>query len=160
MTRPRIENSFLALVACSQPTVPLSRLKNACFLNFFPCLKRFLPVSSEISGLLFVCHLFRFSELRNKAWQLLFRCVLCKSKLFDMMSDTHKLQYRNNQQARNQGIEAPPAKFFTPLKKFVGHSLKMLGPSRKLFAPLVSQAGYGPGYKYNHWKILDWMLDF
>jgi len=35
-------------------------------------------------------------------------------------------------------------KFSPPLEKCVGCSLKHFGPLRKLFAPLVCQAGYGP----------------
>ena len=58
-------------------------------------------------------------------------------------------------QARNHGGaegQIPPTKFFAhPLEKCVGHSLKLSvivkkiwTPLRKLFAPMVSQAGYGP----------------
>jgi len=36
-------------------------------------------------------------------------------------------------QARNQ--EGAPAKFFAPLEKCVGHSLKNLGPSQKTLRP-------------------------
>jgi len=45
----------------------------------------------------------------------------------------------------------PPAKMFAPLEKCVGHSLKLLAivekiwpPLKAHFAPIVSQAGYGP----------------
>jgi len=55
--------------------------------NFWP-LRNFWPI--------IVCHLFFFSEYRDKVWRLLFWCVLCKLKLFGYMSDTHnKLQYGN-----------------------------------------------------------------
>ena len=52
-----------------------------------------------------------------------------------------------------QGCQAPLKKFFSPLEKCVGLSLKLLhivqkiwAPLRKLFAPLVSQAGYVPAH--------------
>ena len=39
-----------------------------------------------------------------------------------------------------------PQKIFSPLlEKCVGYSLKTWAPPRKLFPPLVCQAGYGPG---------------
>ena len=51
-----------------------------------------------------------------------------------------------------QGGRILPRKFFCPLEKYVGHNLKVLDivwkiwdTLRKLFAPQVSQAGYGPG---------------
>jgi len=36
-------------------------------------------------------------------------------------------------------------KFSPPREKSAGYSLKSFGPLRKLFAPLVCQAGYGLG---------------
>jgi len=54
-----------------------------------------------------------------------------------------------HKQVRNQGgrREAKPTwKFFRPLKKCLGHSLKNLGPPQKTLCPLVSQADYMPVY--------------
>jgi len=57
-------------------------------------------------------------------------------------------------QAHNYGVSPPWTFFRPPLEKCVGHSLKVLhivqkiwAPFRKLFAPLVSQAGYGPAFR-------------
>jgi len=52
-----------------------------------------------------------------------------------------------------RGAKPTLEKYSPPLEKCVGHSLKLLDivskiwvPLRKLFAPLVFQTGYGPGY--------------
>jgi len=59
-------------------------------------------------------------------------------------------------QARNQEGAKPLEKFSTPQEECVGRILKLLDivfkkcpPLRKLFSPLVSQAGYGPGRPAN-----------
>ena len=64
------------------------------------------------------------------------------------------LNYPWYKQAGNQGGRRPLENFFTPLEKYVGHSLKLLdiilkiGPlSENSSLLLVSQAGYGPDYK-------------
>jgi len=56
-------------------------------------------------------------------------------------------------QARDQGGGAPLEKYSPPLEKCFGHIFKLLDivykicpPVRKLLTPLVSKAGYGPGY--------------
>jgi len=61
------------------------------------------------------------------------------------------VKYRSLQ-ARNQGGRSLTRNIFPPQKKCVGRILKLLDtfkkicpPLRKLFAPLVPQAGYGPG---------------
>jgi len=53
--------------------------------------------------------------------------------------------------ANREGAQSPLEKFSPPLEKYVGHYLKVLdivktilATLRKAFAPLVSQAGYGP----------------
>ena len=55
--------------------------------NFWP-LRKFWPV--------IMFHLFCFPEQRNKVWQLLFWCVLCKLKHFGCMSGTHNKLYHSN----------------------------------------------------------------
>jgi len=52
---------------------------------------------------------------------------------------------------RVAGGISPFQKIFSPhVEKCVGHSLKNLGLSQKTFAPLVSQAGYGPSQQTWH----------
>jgi len=56
--------------------------------SFGPGVKRnFWPLRNFWSDIVF--QLFRFSEYRNKVWQLLFWCFLCKLKQFGLMSGTH-----------------------------------------------------------------------
>jgi len=59
--------------------------------------------------------------------------------------------YRSPQARNQEGAKPPQEKFSPPQEKCVGRILKLLDvvkicpPLRKLFSPLVSQAGYGPG---------------
>jgi len=64
--------------------------------------------------------------------------------------------YRSPQAHNQEGAKPPLKKFSSPQEKCVGRILKLLDivlkkclPLRKLFSPLVSQAGYGPGSPAN-----------
>jgi len=65
---------------------------------------------------------------------------------------------KSTAQARNhEGAKPPLEKFSSSLEKYVEHSLKLLdiaqkiwAPLGKLFARLVSQAGYGPVIVQTH----------
>jgi len=58
-------------------------------------------------------------------------------KLYSVLGQLSAILTRALKQARNQGGEAPPRKFFSPLEKCVGHRLKRLDMVQKILAPLA-----------------------